>query len=141
MYKIRQISYARNSVSVQVYKIENRRRVIVKHIGTARTDSQRDELLKLAQGFIRNLTRQVRLFETGDGPDTLHLGQTEFIGVHYRFLYEQLLGSFARIKLKGSVHPLLRDLAIIRIVEPASKVRSVRLIGLLWHRAQAPGLL
>lgn len=38
MYEIAQISYAAGSVSVQVYKIENRKREIVRHIGTARTD-------------------------------------------------------------------------------------------------------
>ena len=49
MYKIRQISYASNSVPIQVYKIENRKRVIVKHIGTATTNIERDNLLALAQ--------------------------------------------------------------------------------------------
>ena len=53
MYKIRQISYAKNSISIEVYKIENRKRVIVKHIGTAKTDAERDDMLSLAKDFIK----------------------------------------------------------------------------------------
>ena len=48
MYKIRQIKYSANSVSIQVYKIENRKRVIVRHIGTARNEQEKLDLLFLA---------------------------------------------------------------------------------------------
>ncbi len=48
MYKIRQISYASNSVPIQVYKIENRKRVIVKHIGTATTNIERDNFISFS---------------------------------------------------------------------------------------------
>lgn len=128
MYKIRQISYAPNSISVQVYKIENRKRVIVKHIGSSKTKQELEDLLIIAQQFITNLTQQVRLFETGSTTSLLNLNQTEFIGVYYRFVYETLSELFKLIGIKSIVRPLLLDLAIIRIVEPASKLRSIALI-------------
>ena len=59
MYKIREIKYATNSVSVQVYKIENRKRVIVRHIGTARNEQEKSDLLLLANDFIEKISRQL----------------------------------------------------------------------------------
>ena len=140
MYKIRQISYASNSVPIQVYKIENRKRVIVKHIGTATTNIERDNLLALAQQFITSLTRQVRLFEADSSISILYLNQTEFIGAHYTFLYETLLVIFKQIDLSRVLNPLLLDLAIMRIVEPASKLRSITLLEDYFgikHRGQS----
>jgi hypothetical protein len=51
MYKIRQIKYAVDSISIQVYKIENRKRIIVRHIGTARDKQVKSALLVLANDF------------------------------------------------------------------------------------------
>jgi len=59
MYKIREIKYTTNSVSVQVYKIENRKRVIVRHIGTARNEQEKSDLLLLANDFIEKISRQL----------------------------------------------------------------------------------
>ena len=64
MYKIRQIKYSVNSVSIQVYKIENRRRVIVRHIGTAGNDDEKIALLSLANDFIEKASKQLYLFDT-----------------------------------------------------------------------------
>ncbi len=62
MYKIRKIKYSENSTSVQVYKIENRKRVIVRHIGTARSVQELTNLISLANDFIETSTRQLFLF-------------------------------------------------------------------------------
>jgi len=63
MYKIRQIKYTANSVSIQVYKIENRKRVIIRHIGTAHTEQEQSDLLTLANDFIEKISKQLILFE------------------------------------------------------------------------------
>ena len=63
MYKIRQIKYAENSVSIQVYKIENRKRVIVRHIGTSHNEKEQLDLMILANDFIGKASKQLTLFE------------------------------------------------------------------------------
>ena len=55
MYKIRAISYTSTSVSIQVYKIVNRKRVIIRHIGTARNEQEKTHLLSLADDFINKV--------------------------------------------------------------------------------------
>ena len=64
MYKIRQISYATDSVSIQVYKIEDRKRIIVRHIGTAHSQQEKTDLLLLANDFIAKPISQQALLET-----------------------------------------------------------------------------
>jgi len=62
MYKIRQIKYANNSTSIQVFKIENRKRVIVRQIGTAPNEQEKLDLLTHANNFIKKESEQLYLF-------------------------------------------------------------------------------
>ncbi len=128
MYKIRQIQYTSGSVSIQVYKIENRKRVIVKHIGTAHNAKEKSDLLNIAEKYIRKLTKQISLFEEGTTTNLINLSQTEFIGVYYTFLYEILNELIKSVGFDRLNNQLLIDLAIIRIIEPASKRRSIELL-------------
>jgi len=149
MYKIRQIKYATNSVSIQVYKIENRQRVIVRHIGTARNDQEKAELISLAIDFIEKLSSQLALFDESQSDNFMYLNQTEFIGVYYTFFYELISKIAITIGFDKIKNPLLLDLVIMRMFEPASKLRSIVLrqeyFGIRHRRqnyyAHAPGWL
>ena len=128
MYKIRQIKYSDKSVSIQVYKIENRKRVIVRHIGTACTDPEKADLLILANDFIQKISKQLHLFNEQQSNTVFHIDKIEFKGVYYSFFYElvsKLIITLGLDKLKSA---LLTDLAILRIMEPASKLRSIELL-------------
>ncbi len=149
MYKIRQIKYATNSVSIQVYKIENRQRVIVRHIGTARNDQEKADLISLANDFIKKMSSQLALFEDNQSNNILYLNQTEFIGVYYIFFYELISKIAIKIGFDKIKNSLLLDLVILRMFEPASKLRSIVLLEEYFgirHRRQnyyehAPGWL
>jgi transposase len=128
MYRIREVKYSASSVSIQVYKIEKRKRVIIRHIGTARNEQEKRDLLTLANDFIEKASKQFFLFKDEGWSNILYVNQTEFIGVYYSFLYEilsKLVIEFGFDKLKKR---LLVDLVILRIMEPASKLRSIELI-------------
>ena len=140
MYKIRQIKYAADSVSIQVYKIENRKRVIVRHIGTARDKQEKFALLELANDFIEKISKQFNLFPIDQSASLLYLNQTEFLGVRYTFLYELLSKLIINIGLDKIKSRLLLDLVILRMVEPTSKLRSIELLEEYFgikHRRQS----
>jgi transposase len=128
MYKIRQIRYSANSTSIQVYKIENRKRVIVRHIGTARNEQEKSDLLSLAYDYIEKITKQLYLFEDAQSGNILYVNQTEFIGIHYSFLYELLSKLIIKIEFDKLKSSLLLDLVILRMITPASKLRSIELL-------------
>jgi transposase len=140
MYKIRTIRYSSISVSVQVYQIINRKRVIIRHIGTARNEQEKANLITLAQDFISKASKQLGLFENGQSGNILLLNQTEFIGVYYNFFYELISKLFIQIGFDKVMNNLLLDLVIMRIMEPASKLRSIELIEQYFgikHRRQS----
>jgi len=128
MYKIRQIKYSANSVSIQVYKIENRKRIIIRHIGTSRNEQEKSDLLTLAYDFIEKISKQLYLFEDQQSGNILYVNQTEFIGVHYTFLYELVSKLIIKIGFDKIKNNLLLDLVILRMMEPCSKLRSIELL-------------
>ena len=128
MYKIRQISYSANSFSIQVYKIENRKRVVIRHIGTARNEQEKSDLLTVAHDFIEKISKQLYLFEDQQSGNILYVNQTEFIGVHYTFLYELVSKLIIKIGFDKIKNNLLLDLVILRMMEPCSKLRSIELL-------------
>ena len=140
MYKIREVTYSSNSVSIQVYKIANRKRVIVRHIGTAHNEQEKSDLLSLANEFIEKVSKQLHLFENDQPNNILYVNQTEFIGVHYTFLYELISKLIIAIGFDKIKNNLLLDLVILRMVEPASKLRSIELLAEYFgikHRRQS----
>jgi transposase len=138
MLKIRQIKYSKGSTSVQVYDIKNRKRVIVRHIGTARDADELKKLITLAQDFIKKFSSQLFLYQDVNSNYIINVKQTEFLGIYYGFVYELIHKLFISIGFDKIQNPFLLDLVIIRMLEPASKLRSVSLIeeyfGIKYHR-------
>lgn len=140
MYKVRQISYSPSSVSIQVYKIEHRKRVIVRHVGTARTEQEKADLLALAHDFIQKTSRQFFLFDDQSSGKLLHIDQTDFIGTYYSFLHELISKLIIRVGFDKLKSNLLLDMVILRMMEPASKLRSIELMAEYFgikHRRQS----
>ncbi len=128
MYKIRQIKYSSNSISVQVYKIEKRKRVIVRHIGTAHNEQEKLGLIQVANDFIEKISKQFLLFENSQSNNILYIDQTEFIGTHYVFLYELISKLITKIGFDKLQNKLFLDLVVMRMIEPSSKLRSIELL-------------
>jgi len=140
MYKIREVSYSSKSTSVQVYKIVDRKRVIVRHIGTARSEKEKSDLIAVAYEFIEKISKQLTLYENVQPNNILYVKKTEFIGVYYNFLHELLSKLALKIGLDKLRNSFLLDLFIIRMVEPASKLRSIELLDEYFgikHRRQS----
>ena len=140
MYKIREIKYSSNTVSIQVYRIENRKRKIIRHIGTATNEQEKLNLIHLANDFITKISQQFILFEDQQSDKVVNLSQSEFIGVYYGFFYELLHKLFLEIGFDKHKSNLLLDLVVIRLFEPASKLRSIELLEQYFgikHRRQS----
>ena len=125
MFKIRQIKYSADAVSIQGFKIENGKRVIIRHIGNARNEQGKADLLTLAKDFIERITRQLNLFGNDQASNLLYLNQTGFLGVYYTFMHDLLSKLLTIIGLDKIKSRLLLDLVILRMIEPASKLRPI----------------
>jgi len=129
VYKIRIVRTSSGAKAVQVIRYENRKRIVFKHIGSAHTPDDLHALKDIARGVIDEASKQLALFEADQHTNKfISLEQSEFLGVHYLFLYEALSSVCKQIGLDRLGSKFLLDLVIIRIVEPASKLRSMELL-------------
>jgi transposase len=140
MLRIRVIKTGSGAQAVQVVYYRNRKRVIFKHIGSAKDDQELESLKLIAQEIIKNFNPEIPLFEPVKHDNLLHLDKTDFIGVYSSFLYEIISGLISEIGLDKIKKKLLLDLVAIRVVEPASKLRSIELLDTYFgikHRRQS----
>lgn len=125
--KIRVVKTASKAHAVQVVRYQNGKRIIIQHMGSAHNDGELEDLMIVAHEWIKDYTKQLSFFPEESPNRLLHLNHCTFIGVQYRYFYEQI--NFIQHKLSfDELPPLLNDLVCMRIYEPASKLRSLELL-------------
>lgn len=125
--KIRVVTTASKARAVQIVRYQNNKRSILQHIGSADTDAELQELMVLAEEWIKDYSKQQSIFPDESPNQLLHLNHCTFIGVQYRYFHQLITYIQNKMDL-GALAPLLKDLVITRIFEPASKLRSLELM-------------
>lgn len=139
MLSIRLIKTASKSTAVQIVYYRYRKRIIFKHVGSGKTDAEIASLKLVAQDIINSHCPPL-LFEEMKIGNLLHLDKIEFLGVYHTYLYEIMICILSKIGIWELNNPMLIDLVIMRIMEPASKLRSIELIETYFgikHRRQS----
>lgn len=139
MLKYREVKTSSGNTAVQVYYLYNRKRVIVKHLGSAMTNEELNNLKQQAQQFIEDYSSQATLFPTLKSGAYSYLEQYECVGFYYSFFYDTIQRLIAQIGFEELTSNLFKDLVTIRVLEPASKLRSIELIETYFgiqHRRQ-----
>lgn len=125
--KIRVVKTASKASAVQVVRYQNNKRVILQHVGSAHNDEDLNELILIAEEWIKDFSNQLSIFPDEHPNRLLHLNHCTFVGVKYHFFYELIHSIQDKIGF-GNLPVLLNDLVAIRIFEPASKLRSLELM-------------
>jgi len=134
--KIRKVRTASGATAVQVVQNKGKQRSFLKHIGSAHDKHELALLLDEAKQFIKAHCRQPDLFADID-PDTLSssslfkavLDKSSAVGITHQFARNALLACARKCGL-SSLPELYLDLALMRIIEPTSKLRSIELLEL-----------
>ena len=129
MLRIRTVKTGSGATAVQVIYYLNRKRVIYKHIGSAKSDDELEQLKLVAQDFIDNYTPTLPFNKETKFDNLLYLDKADFIGVYYTYCYEVLWAVLKDIGLTEVKHKLLLDLVIMRLFEPVSKLQSIELLS------------
>lgn len=125
--KIRVVKTASKASAVQVVNYQRGKRTILRHLGSAHTQAALDDLLFLAEEWIKDYQQQLSIFPDNNPNQFLHLNHSTFLGVKYIFFYQQIRKIQQRIGFE-CLPDMLNDLTAIRIFEPASKLRSLELL-------------
>ena len=123
---IRKTRTASGATAIQVVRHEGKRRVVVKHIGSAHDQAQLNALIGQAEHYAETHRTQPSLFIQSP-PALLDLSHTTLASVTHLFAREALLICAARCRL-DTLPVLYQDLALMRIIEPASKLRTIQLL-------------
>jgi len=108
-----------------VVRYVGKKREIIKHVGSA---DIKEELLALEAAAIRYIEEhRLQLPLLRDAPRLIDLDRTQLSSVTHRFAREKL-DALASLCGLSFLHPLYRDLAYMRLIEPSSKLRAIELI-------------
>ncbi len=121
---------ASGKVAVQVVARRYHQTVVIKHIGSAATANQLRELKTLAYQFIAVESKTLPLFPPPDHSNNNLVSWEKLLPkkAYHNFAYEFFDRFYAFNGFASLSSPLLRDLCIIRIVEPTSKLDSIGLL-------------
>lgn len=126
--KIRTTKTKSNATAIQVVRYEQGRTIVLKHLGSTTDLAKIAHLKEAARDWIINTTQQQTFLGKESSFDPL-LSKYQYLGVRYSFLYEVLHQVFKLFDFDKLGNQLLLDLSLIRIVEPASKLKSQKLLS------------
>ena len=124
---IRTVRTASGATAVQLIRYENKKRIIVKHVGSAHTENELTALQCEAERLQAELSTQLSLSFTEPPTRLMHADHLNLRAVTHCFSYKALRNCSQQCGL-GVLPSLYQDLALMRIIEPASKLRTVELL-------------
>ena len=132
---IRKVRTASGATAVQVVRNEGKKRSFIKHIGSAHTEQDCELLMAEAKNYAEAYCRQPSLFaHTPPSPEPsllqMALPHTKLVGVTHQFDRNTLLACARKCAL-GTLPEIYLDLALMRIIEPSSKLRTLELLQ--WY--------
>jgi transposase len=134
---IRKVRTGSGAIAVQVIKYVKRKCVVVRHIGSAKTDDELAILWQEAERIREQLCSQPSLFTDDCQKPLLHAEHLSLRLVTHEFALKFLKKCSHACGLKF-LDSLYQDLALMRIIEPASKLRTLELLetyfGLTYAR-------
>lgn len=128
MQYIRTTKTASGSTAVQVVRYFNRKKIIVVHIGSARSKRELTVLKQTATAWIEKTSRQSSLFPVKPTSSLVPLDKCRYLGFRYAFVYESVQKLFTIFKFHLLHNKLLTDLVAARIVQPGSKLQSLEFL-------------
>jgi transposase len=124
---IRKVRTGSGAIAVQVVRYIKRKCKIVRHIGSANTNDELTVLLHEADSIREKLCIQPSLFAIIQEKPILHAEHLTLHSVTHQFALN-FLRNCSQICGLGFLNLLYQDLAIMRIIEPTSKLRTLQLL-------------
>ena len=126
MYSVRKVKTKSGSYAIQVVQYKGHRSIIAKHMGSGKDENEVKLLRQKAKEWISDQTGQLSLFPE-QKQKVLIVDRGECISVTHNFAFQFFMSCLDECGF-SHLPRLLLDLSIIRIIEPASKLRSIELL-------------
>lgn len=142
MLYLRTTKTASGATAVQVVRYNHRKRIIVRHIGSAHTPYELRSLKQTAIDWIEQETKQQRLFpsDTKQTPAITPIEKCAYLDTRYSFIYEFLFKILRLLHFDKLNNQLLLDLVLMRTIQPVSKLESLEylseMFGITYKRGK-----
>ena len=123
-FKIRKVKTASGKFAVQVFEIVNRKRNILKHIGSGSNDIEIGKLTEIAGKWIINQQSKFGLFRID--AEEKFLNNYEYQNTKNIYAYEYLSSLWNKWNLNTKL--IFKDLCILQILEPGSKRHHIEFL-------------
>ncbi len=128
MFHIRETKTGSKATAIQVVRYEDRKLIVVKHIGSAHDKKEIQALKEAATDWIEKETKQQPLFSKSLPSTNIQPKQLRYFGFRYVLVYESLYTLCKVFKFHWLRNKLFLDLVITRIIEPGSKLQSIEFL-------------
>lgn len=134
---VRRVTTGSGATAVQIVSKTRGVRSIVEHIGSAHTDLELELMVQTAKTRIRERAQAAGQAELPiDSPADPVMPRITMHRSYSRLLYDTLAGVYDRLGFADAVHDrVFQDLVIARIIEPASKLDTIRILENLGLKA------
>lgn len=134
MYRIRKVKTASGKTAVQVVAYRRGRTLIIKHLGSAGSLPELEALVKRGRDFIENDLGVVPLLPELSVSFNSQTQRQVLEGLriyrkYHQLAYECFQHWYRRLGFESLENPLLRDLSLVRLVEPSSKLQALKLLS------------
>lgn len=126
--RIRKVKTHSKSTAIQVGHYEGKRFKLLKHIGSAKDGNKINELIDIAREYIRAQTPQLEFNFNPHSEEILFRRGIKVVENRLQEAYDYLSQIYSKIGFDRIGNTLLKNFAIIRVLEPASKIKSIKLL-------------
>lgn len=145
MFYLRTTKTASGATAVQIVRYSYRKRIVVKHIGSAHTPEEIISLKETARNWIDQETHQQRLFPEDTKLNLTPIEKCVHLDTRHTFIYEVLSRLIRLLQFDIPHNQLLLDLVIMRIIQPVSKLESLEylseMFGITYKRGNLYDLI
>jgi hypothetical protein len=126
MLRVRTTKTASGATAVQIVSYDKGKTVVHHHVGSAHNKEALWRLCEQAEIWLATHAQQTRLFRDALSPIP---ERVQYLRTTHVFARDVLLACFRFCGLDVLREPILLDLALMRLIEPASKLRTLELLN------------
>jgi hypothetical protein len=135
--KIRVVKTASKARAVQVVRYQNNKRIILRHIGSAHTDAELEELMRIGHEWMKNYSDQLSIFPDENPNKLLHINHCTFIGVQYRYFYQQIRAVQDKVGFDG-LPPVVERFGWHKNIRAGLQTSFIGAVGTVFRHQSQP---
>ena len=126
--RIRKVKTRSGSTAIQIGFYQGKRFKLIKHIGSAKNPGKVTELIGIAQEYIWSHSGQLRFSFNPQSEEVLFKRGIKVYQNQLTTAYRYLQDIYHQLGFDHLGNDLLKHFAMIRVLEPASKIKSIALL-------------